>query len=55
MSHDHCQGVEVSPVHVVPAAGGVYIVVGFQGEVLKEPHQVLGCPRFRAFATGVRA
>ena len=37
--HDDGQGVEIRAVHVVAAAGGVHIAVGFEGEFLQEPDE----------------
>ena len=45
VAHDDGQRIQVGPVHVVPAAGGVHVAVGFEGELLEEPDQRRAGPR----------
>ena len=46
--HDHGQRVEVRAVHVVAAAGGIHVAVGFKGELLEQPDQRRRAGRVRA-------
>ena len=54
MAHDDGEGVQVRPVHVVPAACRIHLAVGLKGEVLEQADQRLGCGVGRALERFVR-